>query len=542
MYKRRSKSPTRKDNRAPTESTPSRLEDKPRIDGLNRATPRIVPRQQTTSLTEDQPALVKDKGSGRNDRVDQVDRIQRQETVQTGERPVRQVRVGRQPDVAFGDQPGLQAKVDYSALVKVTPDTEENFFNGLNTLLGSDEELWPHVESLGENDRWWLTHALYLHASNRGTLPPEFDHAAAVARLLKRAGRHTTMPGDPDQAFEREVLSVGGWAGSVLTRELKPPPDQYARVIDGLYNPRGSGGQAIGPLKKDVLRDTLLPALETMMDTEIGYWRRGDEPLEAEPLDRVRGVASYVQDYVARALGPYPLACQDGPYWEGFRYADRVQSTAELPTEPEHLLNYLRNRAQLIGRAAKYDAPLVQASFDGNRAEDVQELDRLLAEFLKGERIWRSVHVLIKRTGAHTGGEGNISIQPILPNETWGTKADWRWRTLRTLVHEFLHRLAHPAFTAKATTIGHGQVLKEGFVDLLTVDVFAKLAEDVGKSPELCRRLLGELGLGTTPKDSLMHADYGQASDSAETIRRAVGDKNVRAAFFLGATHLIGLP
>ncbi|MFC4584845.1 hypothetical protein [Sphaerisporangium corydalis] len=450
--------------------------------------------------------------------------------------------------VAFGT---VEATVDYTELRKVTPDKQPAYFDAIYRLLTKDQaaEVWSQVSTFKDDDRTWLAHALYLYAKNQAALPVAHDHQNSVARLVDRASTHTAMPGAQGDAFEREVLRVCGWVSAVVVAANLPLPLEMVTKLGLVYNPPGvdideSGRPKVGPLKAAVLRDELIPTLRKVIDGQAAFWVpvKGTH-LEPEPIDRIRKLADFVQNYVALRVRPYADAWEDGPYFDGFRYSDRLQSTWVLPAGPDKQFGYLLNRAQRVGWDRAHGELLTKANYDGSRPGDQEALGGLIKEALRADEVLaKEVFILIKHTGAHTGGVGNISIQPVFPTDQWnGGKADWRWRMIRTLVHELLHRLAHPAFTAKAEGIRHGQIIREGFVDLLTVDIYAKLWDEVQRSPSAASILLGGIDATTPPNRSFFEVGYGKAGESAATIRGLLSDDHVRAAFFLGATHLIGL-
>lgn len=449
--------------------------------------------------------------------------------------------------VAFGP---VKATVDYSQLRALGKDRYPDYFNAMFRLLTADEtEIWPHIAEFGEEERTWLAHAVFLYGTNKRALPPDADHAGAMARMMRWAALRTAMPGAQDDAFEREVLRVSGWVSAVVVKALVPPgPDLSAR-LNLLYNPPGSttsGDQPakVGPLRRDVLATELVPELVALVDEQLTHWvRPPGVPPEPESIKHLQLVADFLQKYVAMRLRPYADAWENGPYFDGFRYSERLQSTWELPNGHPEQLNWLVNRAQAIGWDRARGALLAKANFDGTRPDDQETLRALLDKCLHDDpQLSKKVSILVKLTGAHTGGAGKISIQPIFPSTTWGTKADWRWRVIRTLVHELMHRLAHPAFTAKAKGIRHGQIIGEGFIDLLTVDVYTALCKGVAEVRTGAEILLYGLDTTRAPDPSFLKVGYGEAGASATAIRDLVGDDRVRAAFFLGATHLIGLP
>ncbi|MEU7942119.1 hypothetical protein [Microbispora bryophytorum] len=448
--------------------------------------------------------------------------------------------------VGFGP---LTATVDYTKLRALPANKYPDYFNRVHQLFtGLEIDLWSQIAQYQGEDQLWLAHALYLYGANRDALPDDFDHTAAVSRLVGRATLRTAMPGAENDAFEREVLRTSGWVRGAVVRKLAPPDTAVTAKLNLIYNPPGSdqdgrGETKVGPLQENVLKE-LPDLLAQVVDEQLRHWAppTGTKS-EPESLDHLRRIADFLQTFVAVGLRPYADSWEEGPYFDGFRYSERLQSTAELPAGPAQRLNWMMNRAQAVGWDKQRGALLVKANYDATRAEDRETLRALLQERLSTDlTLSRRVGAMVKLTAAHSGGEGNISVQPIFPSPAWGTKSDWRWRVIRTLVHELMHRLAHPRFRETAEGIRHSQIIGEGFVDLLTVDVYTQLWDAVSKSGRGAQVLLKGLDVTKQPDPSFLKVGYGEAGASAVAIRDLVGDDNVRAAFFLGATHLIGLP
>ncbi|KAB8175412.1 hypothetical protein [Microbispora catharanthi] len=448
--------------------------------------------------------------------------------------------------VIFGP---VTATADYKALRVLTEDKYPEYFNRVYTLFtGLEFDVWSHIAQYEGEDKLWLAHALYLFAKNKDALPAGFDHTAAVARLMNRATQRTAMPGAQDDAFEREVLRAAGWVSAMVVKNIAPPDRGQTAKLNLIFNPPGSdqdgdGGRQVGPLRKNVIKE-LIDALAKVVDEQLLHWvRPKNTPAEPESLDHLKRIADYLQKYVARVLGPYADAREDGPYFDGFRYSERLQSTWQLPAGPDERLNWMVNRAQAIGWDKERGALLAKADYDGARDGDHETLRQMLRERLEADQnLSRMVGAMVKLTTAHSGGEGKISVQPIFPSPVWGTKADWRWRVIRSLTHELMHRLAHPGFTAAADRIRHGQIVSEGFVDLLALDVYTRLWGLVSQSEAATQVLLKGVGAIKVPDPSFLKVGYGEAGTSAAAVRDLVGDDRVRAAFFLGATHLVGLP
>lgn len=448
--------------------------------------------------------------------------------------------------VGFGP---LEAKVDYTKLRALPESKYSAYFNGVYRLFtGLEIDIWPQIEQYEGEDQVWLAHALYLYGANIDVLPKDFDHTAAVARLISRATLRTAMPGAENDAFEREVLRASGWVRAAVAGKLTPPDRPVAAKLNLIYNPPGSTldgeeEKKVGPLRENVL-DELADLLTKVVDEQLAHWKpEPGKPSEPESFDHLRRIADFLQRFVAARLRPYADAWETGPYFDGFHYSQCLRSTWELPDGPAHRLNWLLNRAQAVGWDKDRGALLAKANYDGTRTGDRDALLRLLGKRLTTDAVLDGkLGDLVKLTAAHSRGEGHISIQPIFPSPAWGTKSDWRWRVIRTLVHELMHRLAHPDFTAKASEIRQGQIITEGFVDLLTVDVYTQLWKEVPQSKTGAQVLLQGLDTTRQPDASFFRIGYGGAGTAAAAIRDLVGDDNVRAAFFLGATHLIGLP
>jgi hypothetical protein len=126
-------------------------------------------------------------------------------------------------------------------------------------------------------------------------------------------------------------------------------------------------------------------------------------------------------------------------------------------------------------------------------------------------------------------------------NLSAATECQARWRNLDTLTHELVHALVHPSFPATATSIRFGQIVREGFTEALGVQLHTHLRTRAAADPALRGQLETGIAGPSCPPPAAATIDYGQAGANAEAIRLLVGDANFRAAYFLGATNLVGL-
>jgi hypothetical protein len=143
-------------------------------------------------------------------------------------------------------------------------------------------------------------------------------------------------------------------------------------------------------------------------------------------------------------------------------------------------------------------------------------------------------------------GSGTVFIQPYVAGKSPNQLRSNRWELFTTLIHELMHVLAHPNFTATADKIGGtaSKYLGEGFVEVMRHELWdgpGQLAARLG-TPEMAS-LRKDVEGATYPYDPSLvvyHPDYAEYAD-AKKIVAAITPENARAAFFLGHTELLGL-
>ncbi len=335
---------------------------------------------------------------------------------------------------------------------------------------------------------------------------------------------------------------------ALIADEPSPGSGGDGRAGHGEAGSSATGAILTGKLYHAV-RDDLLPKLADVLAGEASYWSEPDgRDLTPDPIDRLAEIANLIQRYLALLFQPYADGWPSGPGNNGFRYSDVLKSTQTILASPEKQLDYLCNRAVLVGWDPRYGQPLAKAGYDSRRNDDEETLRAVLQDGLTTNQQLRSdVICLIKFTPRHSAGDGNVYIQPAFPSSRWdGTpakQAKWRWRTIRTLAHELLHKLAHPDYVAAARQVRNAQTIAEGFVDLLTVDLFTALREALKRqgSQQALGMLFEGIGDPGEPEEMLLGIRYGKAGEAAGQVRDLVADDNVRAAFFLGAVDLIGV-
>ncbi|MFC7591454.1 hypothetical protein ACFQYP_53000 [Nonomuraea antimicrobica] len=255
-------------------------------------------------------------------------------------------------------------------------------------------------------------------------------------------------------------------------------------------------------------------------------------------MDSLRQLATVVQDYMKFQCGSFPMGNPDSPLFTGYDLSKRIESTESVQITDDFLMSYVMNRAIGVGYGPEHNELFTRSNFDGTR--DDSALYDLMQQFLGRPGIRGKVGRCIQLTGSHSG-DGTIRLNPVIPPSTSQSTNTWRWDMLRTMIHEFLHHLSHPGFNAKAQKIGHGQIIDEGFVDMITAIVFRQLVGEITKKPDLTGRFLPLQGPILPPPTWQLKTQYGEAGQGADKITKVVGQDRAYAAFFLGSTQHAGL-
>jgi len=143
---------------------------------------------------------------------------------------------------------------------------------------------------------------------------------------------------------------------------------------------------------------------------------------------------------------------------------------------------------------------------------------------------------------------GGININPFIRDASAGPDEirRGRWDAFTTIMHEAIHHLAHPNFVATFSQMQDDsmQILKEGFNDMFRHELWfdagnlrARIAQPAYNAN---RTIIEGAAFPYNAGVVFYHSEYGQRAE-ATRIRNIVGDANVKAAFFLGHTELLGL-
>lgn len=115
---------------------------------------------------------------------------------------------------------------------------------------------------------------------------------------------------------------------------------------------------------------------------------------------------------------------------------------------------------------------------------------------------------------------------------------DFMWDMFQTLIHEYIHTLAHSRYTTYANSLDEqkgGKTYREGMTDYFTKIVLESTVINDLLRTEVEGPFHDPLVIHPIPR----YGGYGEAAN-AEAVAGVAGLRNVMAAFFLGKIELIG--
>lgn len=212
---------------------------------------------------------------------------------------------------------------------------------------------------------------------------------------------------------------------------------------------------------------------------------------------------------------------------DGMTHDERLQLARDR-------LDYLwRTRDEVASLNAKW---AVDRSRDAERADIDSVLDTVTPDFLDDL-------LLIQRTWPGSSRQGAAFVQLFKGKNAAGNRKR-RWRIFATLVHEYLHTLANPAWlTFRSHVRGQdktkGHTLAEGVTEFLTRNVLSAIDP---AEPALRKAVEGDdFEEDAPPPDAVGRGGGYQAeADRAEKLVSVVGVHNLYAAYFVGQTELVG--
>ncbi|HWS90143.1 MAG TPA: DUF4157 domain-containing protein [Pyrinomonadaceae bacterium] len=386
----------------------------------------------------------------------------------------------------------------------------------------------------------WVLLALDLLVDNTTAAHGALNRVQAMQRVIARAPASTTPPlGVANFDFENEVLRVSGWFEVALTAGLTAPTGATLTNLTSLYNPPpGPSAPAAGVLDVAGLHADLPPALTTLLTArDPANWAATG----TQAIGTIQAIGDEIQAEARGFFAPYADTAISNVYSSNWAYSTNIYSvTATVPTRDQRL-GYLLNRAEIVGRRSQPGGSIFSnVNFDSGRAADRAELLNIATTLEANATIAAIVDRLLQHTGRTDRATNTVGISTEF-NLGVMNECEARWGTIDTLTHELVHVLVHPSFPPRAGSIGFGQIVREGFTEVLGVQLYEHVRSKAGTDAAFKARMEAGISAAPCPTPAAATIGYGQAGTDAESIRTQVGDNNFRAAYFLGALNLVGL-
>ncbi|HEY5712952.1 MAG TPA: hypothetical protein VIT38_13750, partial [Allosphingosinicella sp.] len=456
-----------------------------------------------------------------------------------------------QPQVQRAQVPvgNLTIKVDYGPIIYVPiSGWADRAVASITSYTGAPPSAAQEaaVRALSTDQQKWLLFALQLLIDNAAAAPA-LGATDAVQRLVAQApaGLYPPLP-DMANLFVHEALEASGWMESALGSELTAPPATDAATVDAVVNP--PSGTPGGKLKKAALKKRMTKAMRHFLkELDPAKWTS----VGTQSLTTLQSLGDIVMAEARAFFAPYADAARGNLYslQPAWKPSANIFSTVPMTPSAGDRRGYMRNRFELVGRNTQTAPRFIdtnifsETGFDSSRPADKVVMNEIITGLLAEPGVPDIVDRLFKHTGQQDGSGTATRIGLVTEYDAGKASAcKARWRGIDTLCHEVLHALEHPDFVTAASRVKFPQVLREGFTEVLGVELFnehvrVKAAADPAFAAQM------EAGVTGAPCPTIDAAtiDYGAAGAGAKTIRDTVGPENFRAAFFLGRVDLAGL-
>ncbi|HST62347.1 MAG TPA: DUF4157 domain-containing protein, partial [Longimicrobium sp.] len=455
---------------------------------------------------------------------------------------------------AYYDVGGVRVQIDYGNLVNVGSGgaqaqllVQYAAFTGAAPAPATDAA----ISALTQPQQVWLMYALDVLIDNTTAVHGALDRVQAVQRLIGAAPSSALVP-SAFQPFSEEVLRVSGWWEVALTTGLTAPAAADQARLNVLYNPPSATPP--GSTLNVALLDTLLrPALTTFLQArDPANW----PSTVAVPLAPIQAAATEIQAIARDFFAPHASRASATPFATGWNYANQIYSVTTTPGTPatsttpavppapapvthDLRVSYLTNRAKMVGND-RTSGPSIfaQVTYDSSVPADRAALETLMTSMANDPAVQPVLDRLIRHTGRTSPATNDVGISTEMRSVP---ECALRWRTLKTVCHELVHVLAHPRLRARAGTIPADQLVREGFTEVLAVELYNEVRRRAATDPALQTRLEG--GVASSPCSPIPPTSLGYEQDGIDAleVQTRAGAANFRAAYFLGALNLVGL-
>ncbi|NNG16054.1 MAG: DUF4157 domain-containing protein [Gemmatimonadales bacterium] len=474
---------------------------------------------------------------------------------------------GRDPGNGLA-RPSLAPRAIQCAQFNVGSVTVQVNYGGLNAIVDADlasaietrflaftsapdaAAIQPSLAALTVSQQRWVLYALDLLQDNtQSPLHDRLDRTTAVQRLIAHApAAANTFPG-PLGPTEEEALRAAGWFEVALAAGLSPAVAADRTRILEILNPPLAGGPG-APLDIVGFHARMEPAVRHLITTlDPAGW-----PLTGtRDLPTLQSIGDRLMVEAKDFFSPFAHTARTSVFGLNppFHISANIFSVTALVPNQAVRLSYLRNRATIVGRNTSAAAHFIDqniftdVNFDGNRPADRLQFESLVTSLEADPAVAAATDRLIQHTERQSGSGAGTRIGVSTEfNAASRTRCEARWRIIDVLCHEIMHALAHPDFEAQTSHVGFGQVLLEGFPEVLATQMFNQRVKPKSAANAAFKAQM-EAGIAppACPVPPNATIGYGDAGAGAEAIRArpSVGDTKFRAAFFLGQVHLIGL-
>lgn len=440
-----------------------------------------------------------------------------------------------------GAQP---VQVDYSEIIYTLPaDYESAIETRFASWSGSPATvIHTDLTALTQDQKKWVLFGLDILVDNTTAAHAGLNRVQAVQRLIAHAPSALTQPLTgrlPD--YPTEVLRVSGWFEVALSARLTAPTGTTLTTVTTLFNPPpGPSAPAGGALDMALLNSDIPPALTTLLKAiDPSRWTS----VGTQSLSAIQTIGDQIQAEARTFFSPYADTAMSNAYSRSWQYAANISSTLSIVPTQDMRIGYLSNRAEIVGRQDRPAGSIFSnANYDSSRSADRAALLSIVTTMEADAVIQPIVDRLIQHTGQTSypaaGPQVGISTEFNLGSTL---ECAARWRSIDTLTHELVHALVHRGFPASASSVRFGQIIREGFTEVLGVQLFESARSKASGNAAFKGQMEAGIAAAPCPVPAAATIGYGQAGTNAEAIRAAVGNDNFRAAYFLNAVNLVGL-
>lgn len=444
---------------------------------------------------------------------------------------------------------GQNVNIDYADVMKVT-DTPGDIKRRIKVFTGNAPvpDVVKKIDALAYDQQRWLLFALDILMENTTAAQDTLDKNSAVNLLIDQAAVSKSTPVQNRdkfaevEKFVREVMVISGWSVATADKGLVAPSSTQKAAIQGLVNPRpGKGGQFDLANFNKRMMDAFTTFLNVLDPSKRSIVKK-------QSMTDIQAVGDVILAEARAHFSPFADATPSSIFnmTSGWKASASISDTNTQTLDTKKRMKYLNNRAQVLGRNDEVSAAtpdtFIFSQVNFNPDNDAAALEALLQKIEKDTTLQPLIDRHIQHTGYEEGSRTSTRmwVDPEYDEKVM-TECEARWITIDTLCHEILHALVHPDFLAASSKTTFSLVGREGFTEVLGNELFNdRIVHFSAASPKY--RAQFEIGLKTLkcPIANAGKIDYGAAGKNAEAIRKNVGDKNFRAAYFLGRHDLVG--